>query len=290
MSVSAVWVAPGLALLGAAIVALALAPRGGRLRALPGWVGFWAVLTAVLAVLTRVPHTAAVTVIGILMFLALREYFFLVPLRAQDRFAILAAYLSIPVALLPELSERLAPLRYVIPAGLIAGFPVLLAVRSRGAGWFESLGRVLAAIVVFLVAASHLSQVVSTLAPGRVALFAMLALAGELPQRITGRFRPGEGVLRPLAGLLAGAAAAALVGVFAGPLYGVPLRGAAIVGVLVALGTAAGALVAGAVAQDLDLQGPAARHGRGAVLDRAFPAAYAAPLFVHSLWMTAGLS
>jgi phosphatidate cytidylyltransferase len=285
MSVSAVWIAPGLTLLAAAIVALALAPRGGRLRALPGWVGFWAVLTAVLAVLTRVPHAAAVTVIGILMFLALREYFFLVPLRAQDRFAILAAYLSIPIALLPELSERLAPLRYVIPAGLVAGFPVLLAVRSRGAGWFESLG-----IVVFLVAASHLSQVVNALSPGRVALFAMLALAGELPQRITGRFRPGEGVLRPLAGLLAGAAAAALVGVFAGPLYGVPLRGGAIVGVLVALGTAAGALVAGAVAQDLDLQGPSARHGRGAVLDRAFPAAYAAPLFVHSLWMTAGLS
>jgi predicted CDP-diglyceride synthetase/phosphatidate cytidylyltransferase len=127
-------------------------------------------------------------------------------------------------------------------------------------------------------------------APGRVELFGILVLAAELPQRLAGRIRPGEALVRPLGGLLAGAGLAAAAGFFAGPLCGVAQKHAALVGILLAAGTAAGALVAEAMAQDLELGAPAARLGRGAFLDRAFPAVYAAPVFVHFLALTARIS
>jgi predicted CDP-diglyceride synthetase/phosphatidate cytidylyltransferase len=44
-----------------------------------------------------------------------------------------------------------------------------------------------------------------------------------------------------------------------------------------------GALVNEAVSEDLSLTSPSARRGRGALLDRIVPAAYAAPVYFHYL-------
>ncbi len=50
---------------------------------------------------------------------------------------------------------------------------------------------------------------------------------------------------------------------------------------LVALSVTVGARVADAVAQDLGLDVASSRVGRGAFLDRAIPALYAAPVCYH---------
>ena len=124
---------------------------------------------------------------------------------------------------------------------------------------------------------------------GQIELFGVLVLAAELPKRLAGRVRPDDRLVRPILGLFVGAAAAMCAGYFAGPACGVPTRTAAIAGLFLAGGTAAGAWVADAVAQDLSLGAPSARIGRGAFLDRAFPAVYAAPIYVHFLALVATL-
>ena len=43
----------GLAVLVAAILSLLAGPRGGRYRALPGWIGFWALLSMMLVCLSN---------------------------------------------------------------------------------------------------------------------------------------------------------------------------------------------------------------------------------------------
>ena len=279
----------GLVLIAAALVSFGFAPRGGRFRGLPGWTGFWAVMAPLLVLLARAPRNVALAVLGALMFIALREYFFVVPLRARDRWAIMAAYLCIPLTLWPELGGSWQLFLTLVPVGLFLLLPVLLAVRSSGAGWFESLGRVLAGITAFVFAAAHLGLMVEGFERGQIELFGILVLAAELPQRLAGRVRPDDPLVRPVIGLFGGVVVALLAGFFAGPACGVPAKVAAAAGALLAVGTAAGALVADAVAQDLSLGAPSARLGRGAFLDRAFPAVYAAPVYVHFLALVATL-
>ena len=61
----------------------------------------------------------------------------------------------------------------------------------------------------------------------------------------------------------------------------VNLKGGA--GLLVALSVAAAAAVSNAVAADLEMKAASSLVGGGALLDRAVPALYAAPVFFHYL-------
>jgi predicted CDP-diglyceride synthetase/phosphatidate cytidylyltransferase len=63
----------------------------------------------------------------------------------------------------------------------------------------------------------------------------------------------------------------------------VPAVPGAVTGVLVAGAVAGGRLVAGAVAEDLDMAASSTVVGRAAFLDRTIPAIFAAPVVYHFL-------
>ncbi len=277
-------VALGLALAVAGIVALLASPRGGRFRALPGWAGFWCFLAPLLVVLSRADRWVSLVLLGVLMFVALREYFFLAPLRQRDRWAILAAYLSVPLALWPPVRGSWTLFLVVVPLAVFAFVPALLTIGgSPQKGTFESAGRLLLGTIAFVFCAAHLGLAAGTFRHGEIEIFGVLALASELPQRLAGRIRPGEDLLRPVVGVAAGFGLATVIGALLGSLAGTTAVVGAIGGMLVAAGATAGGLLAEAVAQDLDLGASVSRLGRGAFLDRAFPAVYAAPAFFHWL-------
>src|SRR5260221_13984527 len=75
--------------------------RGGRYRALPGWILAWSEFAVLIVALSRLSPTISFPLLGAVMFVALKQYFTLTPLRPQDRWAILVAYVSIPLALWP---------------------------------------------------------------------------------------------------------------------------------------------------------------------------------------------
>jgi predicted CDP-diglyceride synthetase/phosphatidate cytidylyltransferase len=148
-------------------------------------------------------------------------------------------------------------------------------------GTFEATGRVFLGLLAFVFCAGHLGLMIDHGGGGEAETFGILVLAAELPQRLAGRARAGEGTLRPALGILAGAGLAALAGATIGPLGGLaPVRGA-VTGALVAAGAAAGSFFAEAAAQDLSLGAPASRVGREAFLDRTLPALLAAPFFFY---------
>jgi len=269
-----------LALLLAAPLAFLAGRRGGRYRGMPGWVGFWVFFSGLLVILSRAEIWISFPVLGVLMFMALREYFSLAPVRPHDRWAILAAYLSIPCALFPAVTDDLALFVAIVPVGLLLLFPVLLTFGPRQPGLLDSVGRVLLAALVFVVAGAHLGLMAHQ-AHGRLELFAILVLFAELPQRVAGRPRPGGEVLRPAIGVALALVICSGIGWWVGPLGAVTRQQGVIAGALVALAVTAGASVADAVAQDLGLGVASSRFGRGAFLDRAIPALYAAPVCYH---------
>jgi phosphatidate cytidylyltransferase len=220
--------------------------------------------------------------LGLVMFVALKQYFTLTPLRPQDRWAILIAYLSIPLALWPTWAGSFGLLSAATVIGLFLLIPVLLSVVPRQPGLLDALGRLLLGVLVFVFCAAHFG-LMTRLPAGSLELFGVTALLADLPQRLTGRIRPGDERVRPFVGVVASVAIASATGALLAPLAATaPLHGG-VAGALVALAMAGGSLVSDAVAQDLLRTQSDAMLGRAAFLDRTLPAIYAAPIFYHYL-------
>jgi predicted CDP-diglyceride synthetase/phosphatidate cytidylyltransferase len=272
----------GGAVLAAGLIALVAGGRGGRFRGLPGWAGFWVVFAALLVALSRGPHYLSFPLLALLMVGSLRAFFFVAPVRAKDRYAILAAYLAVPVALLPAYRSQFEAFLALVPAGLILLLPVLLSFGSSHDGLLDSMGRILLGAVFFVFCTAHLGLLVHE-PIGRLELFGILVVAAELPMRLLGRPRPGSGMVRPALAFGLGAATAMAAGWFLGSGADLSPRHASLVGLAVATAATAGGLVSDAVADDLQLGATSTIVGRGSFLHRTAPAVYAAPVYFHAL-------
>jgi predicted CDP-diglyceride synthetase/phosphatidate cytidylyltransferase len=262
--------------------ALLAGRRGGRYRALPGWIGAWAQFAILIVVLSRLGRNISFPLLGLVMFVMLKQYFTLTPLRPQDRWAIMVAYLSIPLALWPTWSGSFGLLSAATVIGLFLLIPILLSIAPRQPGLLDALGRLLLGVLVFVFCAAHFG-LMTQLHDGSLELFGITALLADLPQRLTGRIRPGGERGEPLVGLVASVAIAAAAGAMLAPHAGAASLHGGVAGALIALAMAGGSLVSDAVAQDLMRTQSDAILGRAAFLDRTLPVIYAAPIFYHYL-------
>lgn len=272
----------GGAVLFAGVVSLIAGGRGGRFRGLVGWSGFWVGFGIVLVILARTPPLVSFPILGVLMVGSLRAFFFFAPVRAKDRYAILAAYLAVPVALVPVYHNADQAFLALVPAALILALPVLLSFGSTHDGLLDSTGRILLGSVFFVFCTAHLGLLVHQ-PEGRIELFGILVLAVELPQRLAGRPRAGGAIVRPVLGYAVGAGASMAAGWLLAPWAGMTERHGSLVGLAVALAAIAGGLVADAIADDLQLGSRATVVGRASLLNRFAPVLYAAPVYYHAL-------
>jgi len=271
------------AVLVCGVTALVSRRRGGRQRELPGWVLFWSAFAAILIALGRLPRWASFPPLAVLMFAALRTYFFVAPVRRSDRYAILAAYLSIPFALWPAYLGSKDMFLATVPVTLFLLVPVFLSTGADGEGLLDAMGRTLLGVLLFVFCLAHLGLLVHEPSSGLPELFGLLVLASELPQRLFGRSTGGLGFRRQALALVLSGASATAAGWVTGPWVGLGAGDAARAGALVFLAVSFGALVAGTVARSLAVDVPGARLGRGGLLNRMVPAVYAAPVFFHYL-------
>ena len=265
------------------LLALATRRRGGRFRGLPGWVGFWVVFAGILVSLSRLEPMISLTMLGLLMFAAMRTHFFLAPVRPRDRYAMLAAYVAIPFALYPGFAGSEARFFATVPVVLVLLFPVLLAAGRPQEGLLESMGRILLGVLLFIFSLAHLGLMARWEQPGLFEFFGVLVLAAEVPGRLIGRSRQGGGWARSAFGIIVGTIAAVALGMLLAPWCGVVQEDGGRAGLLVAIAVTMGALVSDAVMRDLSPGSTGTRVGRWAFLDRAIPAVYAAPVFFHYL-------
>src|SRR5262245_1524258 len=147
--------------------------RGGRYRAFPGWIAAWAQFAILIVVLHYLPQRISFPLLGLVMFAALRQYFTLTPLRPQDRWAIVAAYVSIPLSLWPTWAGSFGLLSAATVIGLFLLFPVMLSIGSRQPGLLDSLGRLLLGVLVFVFCAAHFG-LMTRLSMGSLELFGIV--------------------------------------------------------------------------------------------------------------------
>src|SRR5258706_3312952 len=195
--------------------------RGGRYRAFPGWIAAWSEFAVLIVILSRLPQKLSFPLLGLVMFAALRQYFTLTPLRPQDRWAIVVAYVSIPLALWPTWAGSFGLLSAATVVGVFLLIPILLSVAPRQPGLLDALGRVLLGVLIFVFCAAHFG-LMTRLPVGSLELFGITALLADLPQRLTGRIRPGGERVRPFLGVVVSVAVAAAVGAALAPLTSTP--------------------------------------------------------------------
>jgi predicted CDP-diglyceride synthetase/phosphatidate cytidylyltransferase len=271
-----------LVLLMVAPVSFLASRRGGRFRGLPGWIGFWTFFAMVLACLSRADRWIGFPLVGLLLFAGLRQYFSLTPVRPHDRWALVIGFLLVPFSL--WLAFRGDPVGFhaAVPIAILLVIPVVLATGANKQGLLDAMGRIGTGAAVFVYCGGFLGLMAHE-PVGTLELFGIVALVAEIPQRFLGRSRGNDAPAVHLASVGAGVAAAMVAGATLGPWVGLTEWIGAGAGALVALATAAGALLAASVADDLDQSATSAVLGRAAFLDRTMPTLLAAPVYYHYL-------
>lgn len=280
---------PGMVVVFAAVVAVCgfvawgIGRRGGRYRGLPGWGGFWVLFSILLVGLSRGPAPLSFAVLGLVMFAALRSYFFVAPVRPRDRYAILASYVAIPVVIWPAFRGYDETVLATLPVLLFLCVPVFLSIGTSEEGLLDSMGRTIFGLLIFLFCMAHLGLLAHRPHSGALELYGVLVIVSEFVQRLAGRRRSEVGWTRIFVGIFASIVLAVSAGFALGPMCGLVEEDGGRAGFLVAVAVALGGAVSQAVWRDLALKSDASPVGRGAFLNRIVPAAYAAPVFFHYL-------
>lgn len=286
------------ALLAGTAASLAIGGRELVARARTWW---WIVTPVTVALLAGT--TATVLFIAAVSFLALRELLSLLPFRATDRPALLAAFAAIPIQYGLVLAHWYGLFAIFLPVYGLAFLTARTVLAGETGGFLRSVGLLQLAVLVAVYDLSHLAFLVvlplRDAAPaggGGLLLFLFLTIAlGDVAQfaagRTIGRLGPVHRVVPRVSpgktweGLAGGLLATTVLGATLGPClapFG-PAEGAAIGLLLGALGFA-GDITLSAVKRDLGLKDSGAcLPGHGGLMDRLDSLIFAAPVFFHLL-------
>ncbi len=222
--------------------------------------------------------TAAVWMLALLSFAGLREYLSLADLRPEDRWAMLAAYLGIPLQFYLVVIDWYGFFIVCIPVYLFVVVPYLVALGGRGArGSVFSVGAIDFGLFLFVYCIGHLAYMArfST----ALALFIVLGVGlSDLVTRWVGRAGGG-----PVLSFLSAAPPTFLLASIIGSRVGVPIVHALGISLLVPLLVQMGNFTLRAVEEDLGIDPAQLEPGRGRWIDGLRAQLFAAPVVFHYL-------
>ena len=249
---------------------------------------------------------------GFVSFLALKEFFSLIPCRRADRQALFWAYLSIPLQYYWVHLEWYGMFIIFIPVYLALLIPARLVLIGETDGFLRSVGTIHWGTMMTVFSLSHAAYLISLspLADPRVAyawppsgatdfpgpgLLLMLVLLTELNdiaqflwgkslgrKKVAPAVSPGKTWAGLIGGVLTTTTASAVVGPWLTPL---DLTHSLLAGLLVGVSGFFGDLSVSAIKRDLNVKDSGSLlPGHGGILDRIDSLTYTAPLFFHFVY------
>lgn len=230
--------------------------------------------------------------LALVSYLALKEYFSVVPIRQGDRVVLLVAYLAIPTQWW-WISQHAYGLFIIwVPVYLFILLPSVMVLRGETAGFLRALGILFWGLMICVFAIGHVAYLyVLSADAGAGLLLTLLVLtqgndvAQYLWGRTLGRHRiaPTVSPHKTVEGFLGGLLTTTVLAVVIGPLL-TPLTWpvALATGPLVAISGFLGDLAMSAVKRDIGIKDTGRLiPGHGGVLDRVDSLIFTAPLFFH---------
>jgi len=248
------------------------------------------------------PRAVTLAFFAFISFLALKEYFSLIPTRRADRRVLFYAYAAIPVQYFWVYVNWYEMFAIFIPVYMFLFIPLRMVMIGETAGFLAAAGTLYWGLMTTVYSLSHLGALLLLPFPqGRVwtsepasgaALVVYLAVLTQLNdvlqyvwgkslgrRKVVPKVSPGK----TWAGVIGGVATTTLLAVLLAP-YFTPLtrRESVLAGLLIGIGGFFGDITVSAVKRDLHRKDSGAiLPGHGGILDRFDSLTYTAPLFFH---------
>jgi len=281
-----------------AVVAVMRRGAGGdRHVELAARVKSWWVLVVVFAIAISFRRSVAIGFFAVLSFLALKEYFSLIPTRRADRGVLFWAYLAVPLQYVWIGMHWYNLFLIFIPVWAFLWIAMLMVIRGETKDFLRAAGTIHWGLMTMVFGLSHLAYLL-VLPDGKAipahgaALLLFVVLLTELNDvaqyvwgKTLGRRKVIEKVSpkKTLEGLIGGALTTMFLAYFLAP-YLTPLtRGDSIaVGLMIGIGGFLGDVTISAVKRDIGVKDSGSMiPGHGGILDRIDSLLFTGPLFFH---------
>lgn len=256
----------------------------------------WWIMFAIFSVAIAVSRTVSIIFFAIMSFLALKEYFSLIPTRRADRRALFWAYLAIPLQYYWVATGWYGMFVIFVPVYAFLFIALRLVLAGETHNFLRSVGSIHWGLMLMVFSLSHLAFLMALPegpspagAAGLVLYLVFLTQFNDVAQYVWGKLLGRHKIVpvvspkKTVEGLAGGVATttvlAWLLASWLTPLSGI--EGVA-AGLLIGLGGFCGDINISALKRDLEIKDSGQLiPGHGGILDRIDSLTYAAPLFFH---------
>ncbi|MFT7618872.1 MAG: phosphatidate cytidylyltransferase [Planctomycetota bacterium] len=258
----------------------------------------WWVIVVLFAIAVILQRAYSLVFFGFVSFLALKEFFSVIPTRRADRRVLFWAYLAIPIQYYWVSLEWYGMFIIWIPVFMFLFLPMRMVLIGKTDGFLRSVGTIHWGLMTTVFSISHLAYLLiedirETPAQGAGLLLFIVALTqfNDVAQYLWGKSIGRHKVVpmvspnKTVEGLAGGVLTTATISYFVAP-YLTPLAGLEAIGVGAGIGLVGfmGDVVISAIKRDLGIKDTGSiLPGHGGILDRIDSLMFTAPLFFHYL-------
>lgn len=260
----------------------------------------WWVMAGLFILAIAVNRMLGVLFFALVSFLALKEYFNIIPTRDADKRVLLWAYLAIPLQYLWVWQSWYGMFIIFIPVYMFLLMPLRMIIQGETQGFLRAAGTLhwgLMTTVFSLSHAAYLLALPNNVNPaansaGLLLFLVFLTQFNDVMQYVWGKLLGSIKVIprvspnKTLGGLLGGVATTTVLAWLLAP-YLTPLLGwePLAAGLLIGVGGFVGDVSISAVKRDLGIKDTSNLiPGHGGILDRVDSLTYTAPLFFHFVY------
>ncbi|TVU70085.1 MULTISPECIES: phosphatidate cytidylyltransferase [Cobetia] len=261
----------------------------------------WWWMIAILFGILVASDTVSIVFFALLSFLALKEFFSIMPTRQADRRILLWAYLAIPIQYYWVATEWYGMFLIFIPIYVFLFLPMRAVFVGETSGFIRSLGTIHWAVMLSVLCISHIAYLLQLPVKneqagglGLVLFLIFITQFNDVCQYIWGKTLGKHKIIPKVSpkktweGFIGGVITVTIISGMLAP-YLTPLTTGQgfIAGALIAISGFIGDVVISSVKRDLAIKDSGTLiPGHGGLLDRVDSLIYTAPLFFHFLYYT----
>ncbi|MEM7442476.1 MAG: phosphatidate cytidylyltransferase [Pseudomonadota bacterium] len=257
----------------------------------------WWVLVIVFGAAILIGRTASLVLLTLASFLALKEYFSLIPTRRVDRRVLFWAYLAIPIQFYWIGTGWYVMFLIWVPVYMFLLMPMIMVIAGETKGFLRAAGSIQWGLMICVFLLGHTAQLLAAPNEGNpvagsagwLLYLVILTQFNDVAQYVWGKAfgktkaAPAVSPNKTVEGFLGGLGTTlVLAAVLAPALTPFDISQSLLAGAIIAFGGFFGDLVISALKRDLGVKDAGSLlPGHGGVLDRLDSLAFAAPLFFH---------
>ena len=263
-------------------------------------VTMWWVMTTVFTAAMVIGHIASLIFFALVSYLALKEYFSLIPTRRADRRILFWAYLAVPIQFIWIGLEWYGMFIIFIPVYMFLFMPLCMVLNGVTKGFLRAVGMINWGLMITVFCISHIAYLLVLPAEynpngggGTLVLYLVfLTQFNDVAQYFWGKLlgrnkvlpsvSPGKTYEGLIGGIVTTTALATLLGGFLTPMS---LYHSALAGLIISMAGFIGDVNISSLKRDLGIKDSSNMlPGHGGILDRVDSISFAAPLFFHYLY------